>query len=80
MISDDKTWVLYGTLGCHLCDNAEQLLQQANTVKDFAWRKLDIANLPENEMLALADKIPVLKTPTKILYFPFSIMDILAIN
>lgn len=72
-------WRLYGTLGCHLCDTAENLLKQAQMVADFAFEKIDIMDLPEQEMLTLADKIPVLITPNKTLYYPFSVMDILAI-
>lgn len=77
---DTGSWQLYGTVGCHLCEIAESLLQQAQAVADIHWQHIDIVNLPEAQMLAVADKIPVLVTPTKTLYYPFSIMDILAIN
>lgn len=72
-------WQLYGTLGCHLCDTAENLLKQAQAVADFSYQKIDIADLPDTQMLELADKIPVLATSNKTLYYPFSIMDILAL-
>ena len=72
-------WRLYGTLGCHLCDTAESLLQQAQAVADFSYQKVDIIDLPEPEMQALADKIPVLVTPTATLNYPFSLMDIIDI-
>lgn len=75
-----NTWQLYGTLGCHLCDIAESLLMQAQTVSDIDWQKVDIADLPEAQMLTFADKIPVLVTPNKTLYYPFSIMDIMALT
>lgn len=78
-MTNNNTWLLYGTLGCHLCENAETLLQQAQMVADFSYQKVDIADLPENEMLPLADKIPVLVTPNKIVYYPFSVLDILAL-
>lgn len=73
------TWQLYGTLGCHLCDEAKNLLQQALMVKDFTYETIDIIDLPESQMQSLADKIPVLMTPNKTLYYPFSIMDIMQI-
>lgn len=79
MLIKNPPWQLYGTLGCHLCDTAEMLLQQAQTVADFTFEKIDIADLPELDMLQLADKIPVLVTPTHTLYYPFSVMDILAL-
>jgi hypothetical protein len=31
-IMSKKNYILYGTLGCHLCDDAEQLLVQAQLV------------------------------------------------
>ena len=31
-IMSKKNYILYGTLGCHLCDDAEQLLVQAPIV------------------------------------------------
>ena len=74
------SWQLYGTLGCHLCEVAESLLIQAQTVTDIEWQKVDIADLPEAQMLAYADKIPVLVTPNKTLYYPFSILDIMALT
>lgn len=78
-MTNNNTWLLYGTLGCHLCECAENLLQQAQSVADIHCQKVDIADLPESEMLKLADKIPVLVTPSKTLYYPFSVMDILAL-
>lgn len=78
--ADTGSWQLYGTVGCHLCEIAESLLQQAQAVSDIRWHNIDIAALPEAQMLALADKIPVLVTPTRTLYYPFSIMDIMALT
>lgn len=75
-----QQWQLYGTLGCHLCELAEQLLQQAQAVADIRWEKVDIVDLPEQQMLVFADRIPVLVTPTRTLYYPFSIMDIMALT
>ena len=51
-------------------------------VADFEWRYVDIIDLPEDEMLALATKIPVIQTPnfSQTLNYPFSVMDILALT
>ena len=35
---------LYGTAGCHLCDQAEALLQQAGRARAIEWRYVDIAD------------------------------------
>ena len=80
IMADATTWRLYGTVGCHLCEIAESLLLQAQAVADIRWQSIDIAELPEQEMLEFADKIPVLVTATKTLYYPFSIMDIMALT
>ena len=50
---------------------------KAQAVADIRWQSIDIAELPEQEMLKFADKIPVLVTAIKTLYYPFSIMDII---
>lgn len=48
--------ILFGTAGCHLCEEAEQLLLQHNAP---AFEKIDIAEQPEwQERYAV--KIPVL--------------------
>ncbi len=78
-ISSDSPWQLYGTLGCHLCEQAQTLLQQAQQVVDFSYIVIDITDLPETQMLLFSSKIPVLVTPTKTLYYPFSIMDIMSL-
>lgn len=79
-VSTDSTWQLYGTLGCHLCDEAENLLNQAQTVIDFEYTKVDIAELDEREMTKWANKIPVLVTPHQTLCYPFSLVDIVALG
>ena len=80
IMAEPTIWRLYGTVGCHLCEIAESLLCQAQAVADIRWQSIDIAELPEQEMLEFADKIPVLVTATKTLYYPFSIMDIIALS
>lgn len=75
VMNDNKIWRLYGTVGCHLCDDVVTLLQQVQAVYDVAWKSVDIMDLPEPEMLVLAEKIPVLQTPNGMLYYPFSLLD-----
>lgn len=69
--------ILYGTKGCHLCDEAEQLLVQVQAVRNIVWQYTDIAlneSLVENYGLI----IPVLKKGTgQELRWPFSILDIM---
>lgn len=68
---------LYGTKGCHLCDDAEQLLLQVQAARSIVWQYTDIAlneSLVENYGLI----IPVLKKSTgQELRWPFSVLDIL---
>lgn len=71
------TWQLYGTLGCHLCEQAEQLLQQFADTRAIAWVLVDIAELPEPQMQALAMQIPVLTTKHRRLNWPFSLADVM---
>lgn len=53
-------WRLYGTLGCHLCEQAEQII--AKLMEDFtiALDVVDIADEPE-WLDAFAERIPVLE-------------------
>lgn len=69
-------WTLYGTTDCHLCDQAEALLMQCGAAYPIAWQHLDIADLPEDTMMQLADNIPVLVTTQATLYWPFGLGDL----
>jgi len=56
---------LYGTLGCHLCEIAEQLLSQ---VVDFSRVRIELIDIAEGEQSArlmdrYAVRIPVLADP-----------------
>lgn len=53
-------WRLYGTLGCHLCEQAEQIV--ATLAKDFTitLEIVDIADDP-SWLEAFAERIPVLE-------------------
>lgn len=77
MSNDTTIWQLYGTVGCHLCDNAKHLLTQAQAVADFDWKYVDIADFDNPVAHKWADKIPVLVSPKRTLFYPFSVMDIL---
>ncbi len=69
---------LYGTTGCHLCDQAEALLEQAAAARQLEWRYVDIA-LDAALVEKYGRRIPVLRTPGgRELGWPFSLLDILA--
>lgn len=67
---------LLGTRGCHLCDEAEQLLRMAAQARGVQWRYVDIA---EDEQLlpAYGERIPVLRRGSAELAWPFSLLDVL---
>lgn len=68
---------LYGTPGCHLCDQAEALLRQAAAARPLAWRYVDIA-LDDALVARYGTRIPVLVTGEgRELGWPFSLLDIL---
>ena len=73
---EQQQWLLYGTKGCHLCDNAEILLMQAQCVLPMTWQYIDIA-LDESLVTQYGSKIPVLLIGTgQELSWPFSLLDI----
>ena len=68
--------ILYGTKGCHLCDDAERLLQQVQAVIPFQWQYIDIA-LDDSLINKYGVVIPVLKKASSIeLNWPFSLLDV----
>lgn len=69
--------VLYGTTGCHLCDQAEALLKMAAGARALDWRYVDIA-LDEVLVSRYGTRIPVLLAADgQELGWPFSLLDIL---
>lgn len=45
MQDEEAPFTLYGTEGCHLCDEASALLEMARRQRPhLAWRDVDIAN------------------------------------
>ena len=55
-----QTIILYATVGCHLCEQAEELLRYAAMERELTWQLIDIADDP-----ALVERygirIPVLR-------------------
>ncbi len=79
-----NAWYLIGTDGCHLCDYAYRLIQQAlhiKTTRPASLIRLDLADSTDDTLIdTLGIHIPILLTPTKLLPYPFSIMDIMALD
>lgn len=73
---DKNTWVLLGTLGCHLCDTAEEMLNQFSTVYPIQFIKVDITDLHEDLMSEFTDIIPVILLPNCVISYPFSVADL----
>lgn len=72
--------VLYGTLGCHLCDQAQALLKQAAGARALEWQYVDIA-LDEALVARYGTRIPVLAAAGgQELGWPFSLLDILRLT
>lgn len=68
---------LYGTTGCHLCDQAEALLKVAAGARVLEWHYVDIA-LDDALVARYGTRIPVLVLPDgRELGWPFSLLDIL---
>ncbi|MFA9486695.1 hypothetical protein LU276_06115 [Moraxella haemolytica] len=76
----DATWYLLGTDGCHLCDDTHRLYHYANQVRALpTLQVLDLANITNPNHKAfevLGMMIPILMTPTRLLCYPFGVMDI----
>lgn len=67
---------LYGTPGCHLCDEAEALLRQAETARPLLWRYVDIA-LDDALVSRYGERIPVICTEDgREMGWPFSLLDV----
>lgn len=67
---------LYGTVGCHLCDEAEHMLQQVAAARGLEWRYVDIA---DSDVLVerYGERIPILQAESgQELSWPFSLLDV----
>ena len=71
-----QQWWLLGTSGCHLCDEAENILMRLQAVQPLNYQNVDIADFDETLMLSFATSIPVLLTVHKRLDWPFSVLDL----
>ena len=69
-------WLLLGTSGCHLCDQAEEILRNLQAVYPISYQLVDIAEFDESLMMTFATTIPVLITQNRRLNYPFSVMDL----
>jgi hypothetical protein len=56
-------WVLYGTLGCHLCEQAEAIVARLQVDFPIELHRVDIAD-NEAWVLAMGERIPVLENTT----------------
>ncbi len=66
--------LLYGTLGCHLCDDA-LLLGRSSLPDGVIIRQVDIVE-DENLINSMANRIPVMKLGNIELNWPFEKKDI----
>lgn len=53
-------FVLYSTLGCHLCENAKQMLEMLTAERSIDWSEADIA-LEDSLIERYGVRIPVLR-------------------
>lgn len=76
-----KTWYLIGTDGCHLCQHAQDIIKQAFAITPNAPTLivLDLADGSETLLDILGWHIPIILTPTRLLCYPFGVMDIVAL-
>jgi hypothetical protein len=76
--AEPTTLILYGTLGCHLCEQAEWLLQPLLQSTTWRLQHCDIAEQPDSETLIARYglRIPVLRFGTVELDWPFDLMQV----
>ncbi len=72
--------ILYTTLGCHLCEQAAELLQQVQIEQDLQITPVDIAD-DEKLVDMYGIRIPVIRNEAKAaeIGWPFQIEDILSL-
>jgi len=69
--------LLLGTSACHLCEQAQALLVQANSARALSWQLKDIA-LDDALVERYGERIPVLlREDGAELNWPFSLLDVL---
>lgn len=75
----NDSWYLIGTDGCRLCDVAESIYYQATLTNSLPkLYTLDLADIKEPDPLmdTLGMMIPIILTPSRLLCYPFNVMDI----
>ena len=74
-----KEYILYGTSGCHLCDEAETIISTALKNQNIIYMKQDIVE-DDNLLNQYCLTIPVFKchTTQQELNWPFSVEEIKA--
>lgn len=76
----EGVWWLFGTEGCHLCDEAHQLIQiVGNCYPVPSVIRQDIMALPDDLMQVLSLHIPVLVSQKSELYWRFGLNDVVAL-
>lgn len=74
-------WYLIGTDGCHLCDEVYALLSQVGRIRPLPFvHRADVMNADELVIETLGVVIPILVTPTRLLCYPFGVMDIMTLT
>lgn len=76
-------WYLIGTEGCHLCQQAQQIINTALATlsQPPSVALLDLAESNDDRLLELLGRhIPILITPSQLICYPFGLMDILNIH
>lgn len=70
--------VLFGTYGCHLCEQAEWLLQPLHNSGRWRLKVVDIAEHADSEALIerYGVRLPVLRFGTRELDWPFDLVQV----
>lgn len=74
------TWWLFGTDGCHLCETVQKeltLIKKSYAISPI--QIVDIIDLNESLLTAMATHIPILITPKAVLNYPFGMMDMIGL-
>ena len=78
VLANPRVYVLWSTLGCHLCEHADEVLQQVKQqVPALSWRSADIAD-DVRLVERYGVRIPVLYCPEseQELGWPFTVIEV----
>ena len=70
------TVTLFGKPDCHLCEDAERLLERLQRSHPHHLRKVDITSLPAHDFERLRYRIPVVAVGTREVAAPFAVAQI----